>query len=94
MAGNEQIPAEAAWGTQTQLAIANFPISGRPVDARLLRAIARIKAAAAAVNGALTEVPGGERIAKLIYDMSRHQGIDVTAVRVWETPTSFASYSE
>jgi fumarate hydratase class II len=57
MAGNEQTPADAAWGPQTQLAIANFPISGRPVDPRLLRALARIKAAAAVVNGALHEVP-------------------------------------
>ena len=38
--------------------------------------------------------PTVERIAKLIYDMSRHMGIEVVAVRVWETPTSFASFSE
>jgi len=37
--------------------------------------------------------PTVERIAKLIYDMSRHQGLEVVAVRVWETPSSFASYS-
>ena len=36
----------------------------------------------------------GERIAKLIYDMSRHMGIEVVTVRVWETPSSFASFSE
>jgi 6-pyruvoyltetrahydropterin/6-carboxytetrahydropterin synthase len=38
--------------------------------------------------------PTVERIAKLIYEMSRDCGLDVTAVRVWETPSSFASYSE
>ena len=37
--------------------------------------------------------PTVERIAKLIFDMSRDQGLDVVAVRVWETPTSVASYS-
>jgi len=37
--------------------------------------------------------PTVERIAKLIFDQSREQGIDVIAVRVWETPTSYASYS-
>ena len=37
--------------------------------------------------------PTVERIAKLIYDMARDQGIDVVAVRVWETPTSVAEYS-
>jgi 6-pyruvoyltetrahydropterin/6-carboxytetrahydropterin synthase len=38
--------------------------------------------------------PTVERIAKLIYDMTRHYGIDVKAVRVWETPSSFAEYEE
>ena len=57
MARNEQIPADAVWGAQTQLAIANFPISGRPVDPRLIRALAQIKGAAAEVNGALADVP-------------------------------------
>ncbi len=38
--------------------------------------------------------PTVERIAKLIFDKSFEQGINVVAVRVWETPTSYASYSE
>lgn len=38
--------------------------------------------------------PTVERIAKLIFEMSRNQGLDVTMVRVWETPSSFATYSE
>ena len=38
--------------------------------------------------------PTVERIARLIYDQSRAQGLAVVAVRVWETPTSFAAYSE
>ena len=38
--------------------------------------------------------PTVERIAKLIFDKSREQGLDVLTVRVWETPTSFAAYSE
>jgi 6-pyruvoyltetrahydropterin/6-carboxytetrahydropterin synthase len=37
--------------------------------------------------------PTVERIAKLIYDISREQGLDVVAVRVWETPTSVAEYT-
>jgi 6-pyruvoyltetrahydropterin/6-carboxytetrahydropterin synthase len=37
--------------------------------------------------------PTVERIAKLIFDMTRDQGFDVVAVRVWETPTSYAQYS-
>ena len=38
--------------------------------------------------------PTVERIAKLIYENSRAAGLDVVAVRVWETPTSFAEYRE
>ena len=45
MVGIEQTPFEALWGTQTRLAVTNFPISGRSVDPRLIRATARIKAA-------------------------------------------------
>jgi 6-pyruvoyltetrahydropterin/6-carboxytetrahydropterin synthase len=37
--------------------------------------------------------PTVERIAKLIFDQARSLGLDVTSVRVWETPTSFAAYS-
>jgi 6-pyruvoyltetrahydropterin/6-carboxytetrahydropterin synthase len=38
--------------------------------------------------------PTIERIAKLIFDNARAQGVDVVAIRVWETPSSFAAYCE
>lgn len=38
--------------------------------------------------------PTVERIAKLIFDKSREQGLEIVAVRVWETPTSRTEYSE
>ena len=38
--------------------------------------------------------PTVERIAKLIFDQTRELGFQVVAVRVWETPSSFAAYSE
>jgi 6-pyruvoyltetrahydropterin/6-carboxytetrahydropterin synthase len=37
--------------------------------------------------------PTVERIARLIYDMSREQGLPVVRVTVLETPTSWATYS-
>ena len=37
--------------------------------------------------------PTVERIARLIFDMSREQGLAVVRVTVWETPTSWATYS-
>jgi 6-pyruvoyltetrahydropterin/6-carboxytetrahydropterin synthase len=38
--------------------------------------------------------PTVERIARLIFDQSRELGINVVNVRVRETPSSFASYSD
>ena len=38
--------------------------------------------------------PTVERIAKLIFDEGRRLGVDIVGVRVWETPSSFASYRE
>jgi 6-pyruvoyltetrahydropterin/6-carboxytetrahydropterin synthase len=37
--------------------------------------------------------PTVEQIAKLIFDYARDQGFHVVRVRVWETPSSFASYT-
>jgi 6-pyruvoyltetrahydropterin/6-carboxytetrahydropterin synthase len=37
--------------------------------------------------------PTAERIAQLIFDVSREQGLPVSRVTVWETPTSWATYS-
>jgi len=36
--------------------------------------------------------PTAEHIAKLIFDQGRRLGFPVTAVRLWETPHSFATY--
>jgi len=37
--------------------------------------------------------PTVERIAKLIFDEGRALGVNIITIRVWETPSSFASYS-
>src|SRR5512147_1330072 len=37
--------------------------------------------------------PTVERIARLIFDKGREQGLDIVSVRVWETPSSVASYN-
>ncbi len=54
--GEVLVPAAARWAAQTQRAVENFPISGRPIDARLIRALALVKAEAATVNAGLDEV--------------------------------------
>jgi fumarate hydratase class II len=55
--GEVAVPASALWGAQTQRAVENFPISGRPIPGRLIRALALVKAAAAATNAASDLVP-------------------------------------
>ena len=37
--------------------------------------------------------PTAERIARLIFDVAREQGLPVSRITVWETPTSWATYS-
>ena len=51
--GEVRVPAAARWGAQTQRAVENFPISGRPVERSLVAALALIKGASAAVNASL-----------------------------------------
>ena len=51
--GEVRVPASARWGAQTQRAVENFPVSGRPIDRALIAALARIKGAAAEVNADL-----------------------------------------
>ena len=51
--GEVRVPAGAAWGASTQRAVQNFPISGRPVPAELIAALAVVKASAAETNAAL-----------------------------------------
>jgi fumarate hydratase class II len=51
--GEVRVPARAKWRAQTQRAVENFPISGRPLEPAHLHAIAQIKAAAARVNARL-----------------------------------------
>jgi len=59
--GEVLVPVDARWGAQTQRAVANFPISGRALDPRVIRALARIKGAAAVVNAGLDDVPAVDR---------------------------------
>ena len=37
--------------------------------------------------------PTAERIARLLYDISREQGLPAVRVTVWETPSSWATYA-
>ncbi len=43
---------------------------------------------------AMDENPTAENIAKLIFHHARTTGLPVVEVRVWETPTSYATYRD
>ncbi len=51
--GEIEVPADALWGAQTQRAIENFPVSGRPMPVAFIHAVVRIKRCAARANAAL-----------------------------------------
>jgi fumarate hydratase class II len=51
--GEVRVPATALYGAQTQRAVENFPISGSGLEPAQIVALARIKRAAAIVNGSL-----------------------------------------
>jgi fumarate hydratase class II len=51
--GEVRVPAEALWAAQTQRAVENFPVSGHGLEPAQIVSLARIKRAAALVNGEL-----------------------------------------
>ena len=42
--GEVEVPADALWRAQTQRAVENFPISGTPIEPRLIHALGQVKA--------------------------------------------------
>jgi fumarate hydratase, class II len=70
------------WGAQTDLAVANFPISGRPLDVRVALALCAIKRHAASVNASLGVAGVDERVAGAIAEAARR-------VEAGEVPDTF-----
>ncbi|WP_432477357.1 class II fumarate hydratase [Nocardioides sp. GXQ0305] len=58
--GEVRVPAAALWRAQTQRAVDNFPVSGTPIEPRLVQALALVKQAAARANGRLGVVDPGQ----------------------------------
>jgi fumarate hydratase, class II len=67
--GEVKVPKAALWRAQTQRAVENFPISGRPLEAQHIRALALIKAAAARTNKELGVLDA--EVADAIHDAAR-----------------------
>jgi fumarate hydratase class II len=82
--GEIQVPVDALWGAQTQRAVENFPVSGERVDRELVRALLRIKAAAARANveAGVIGTPTGDAIAAAVstalgWEHDEHFPVDV-----------------
>ncbi len=85
--GEVQVPADALWRAQTQRAVENFPISGRPLPADLIHALARIKAAAARANADLDVITGEQRdaIVAAVAEILGGQHDDQFPIDVFQT---------
>ena len=55
--GEMEVPADAYYGASTQRAVLNFPISGKPMPHRFIRALGMVKRAAAQTNRELNLLP-------------------------------------
>jgi len=61
--GTVRVPAKRMWGAQTQRALDNFKVSGRPMRPRFLYALAAVKWAAAKANQELGVLPAKMAVA-------------------------------
>ncbi len=91
--GDVKVPDWARWGAQTQRAVDNFPISGQPIDRSLIEALARIKGAAARVNGDLHVIPKrtAAAIAKAAEEVARGEHDAHFPVDVFQTGSGTSS---
>ncbi|WP_037573350.1 class II fumarate hydratase [Phaeacidiphilus oryzae] len=91
--GEIRVPAEAKWRAQTQRAVENFPISGRPLDPAHIQALARIKAAAAKVNAELGVVDAdtAEAIAEAAGEIVAGRWHDQFPIDVFQTGSGTSS---
>jgi fumarate hydratase class II len=67
--GAMEVPSWALYGASTQRAVLNFPMSGRPVPEKIIKAYAVLKAACAKVNQDLGRLDEGR--ARLIREACR-----------------------
>lgn len=91
--GEIQVPRDALWRAQTQRAVENFPISGTTLEPSHIIAMARIKKAAAIVNGTLGVITEQQssaiaEAARLIIDGNHH---DAFPLDVFQTGSGTSS---
>lgn len=91
--GEVRVPAQALWRAQTQRAVENFPISGRPLERSQIRALGLLKAAAARVNAKLgvVEPDVAEAIAVAADDVASGRYDEHFPIDVFQTGSGTSS---
>lgn len=91
--GSMQVPGEAMYGASTARAVANFPISGKPVPRRVIHALGIIKWAAAQTNATLGLVEKGKAMAaaKAAQEVADGKWDDHFVVDVYQTGSGTSS---
>jgi fumarate hydratase, class II len=91
--GEVRVPAHAKWRAQTQRAVENFPVSGQRISRAHIEALARIKAAAARVNGELGVVDKdlADAVAEAAGEVAQGRWDDHFPVDVFQTGSGTSS---
>ena len=91
--GEVRVPADAKWRAQTQRAIENFPISGTRLERAQIEALARIKAAVAAVKRdvGMIEPDVADAIIAAAESVARGEHDDAFPIDVFQTGSGTSS---
>src|SRR5881628_25173 len=91
--GEVRVPAEAYYGSQTQRAVENFPISGQPLPKRLIRALGLVKIAAAIANRDVGKLKKeiAEPIVKAAREVAEGKWDDQFPIDVYQTGSGTSS---
>jgi fumarate hydratase class II len=91
--GEVKVPRDALWRAQTQRAVENFPISGRPLEGQHIRALALIKAAAARTNAELgvLDKPVADAIEQAALEIADGKHDDEFPIDVFQTGSGTSS---
>ncbi|MFO7766940.1 MAG: class II fumarate hydratase [Pelovirga sp.] len=91
--GEMKVPQEALYGAQTARAIDNFPISGQPLPASLIRALGLIKKHAATTNHDLGLIPQdvAEAIREAAHEIADGGHLEQFPVDIFQTGSGTSS---
>jgi fumarate hydratase class II len=91
--GEVLVPVDALWRAQTQRAVENFPVSGRGLEPAHIRALGRLKAAAAVVNADLgvLEPDTAKAIAAAAAEVAQGRHDDQFPIDVFQTGSGTSS---